>query len=271
MLSDFAVHPSLATADVRRARGWYADRLGFEPVLDLGSLLAYQVGPSIFTVFETPTAGTAQNTVAIWLVDDLRGEVARLGSRGVVFEELEFGPSDRTIDGVMTTLDPMGGEVLNAWFRDGDGNWIGMVEQKAHAGEPPAQPGFGVSLAASDLARARAWYAAKLGLEPLHDYGDELVYRQGATHLSIYLTRSAGSARNTVAVWRVDDLRSEVAALRARGLAFEDYDVGELRTVDGVYANPDDGTLTAWFIDSEANVLALVEDRGTAMRGAGKK
>src|SRR5262249_3184069 len=155
----------------------------------------------------------------------------------------------RTVDGLMTGRDPMGGEILNAWFRDGDGNWIGMVQQGEHRGEPPVQPGVGGSLAAADLARTRQWYGDMLRLEALHHYGDELVYRQGETHLTIYLTPSAGSAKNTVAVWRVDDLRAEVAALRARGVVFDDYDMGELRTIDGVFTDPDNGTLTAWFRD----------------------
>lgn len=266
MLTDFAVHPSLATADIGSARSWYAERLGLEPLYNLGSLLAYQVGPSLFTVFETPSAGTARNTVALWLVDDLRTEMARLRGRGVVFEDLDLGPDERTIDGLMTGRDPMGGDVLNAWFRDGDGNWIGMVQQGEHAGEPPVLAGIGVALAASDLVRARAWYAEKLGLEPLHDYGDELVYRQGATQLSIYLTPAAGTAKNTVAVWRVDDLASEMATLRARHVAFEEYEDAEPPTIDGVHTNPENGTRTAWFMDSESNVLGIVEDHGIVIR-----
>jgi catechol 2,3-dioxygenase-like lactoylglutathione lyase family enzyme len=127
--------------------------------------------------------------------------------------------------------------------------------------------GVGASLAASDLARARAWYADKLGFEPLHDYkGEELVYRQGATNFTIYVTPSAGTAKNTVAVWRVDDLRAEVAALRSRGVVFGDYEIGDVKTVDGVYSDPDDGSLAAWFVDSEGNTLGLAEDHGVAIR-----
>ena len=32
MLSDYSVHPSLATSDVEKARRWYAERLGLEPI-----------------------------------------------------------------------------------------------------------------------------------------------------------------------------------------------------------------------------------------------
>jgi len=266
MLTDYRLDASLASADVPRARDWYSQRLGLEPLVVYPSLLAYQVGPTIFTVFETPQAGTAKNSVAIWRVPDLRAEMARLRARGVTFEDLDFG-DDRTVDGIMTSDDPWGGTVLNAWFRDGDGNWIGMVEQPDHPGEPPGEMGVGVSLAASDLARARAWYADKLGLEPLHVFeGEELVYRQGATHVSIYVTPSAGTARNTLGVWRVDDLRAEMAALRSRGVVFEDYDIDGTRTVDGIYTDPDDGSMGAWFKDSDGNTLGLVEDHGEVIR-----
>jgi catechol 2,3-dioxygenase-like lactoylglutathione lyase family enzyme len=266
MLSDHRVHASLATADIGKARDWYAERLGLEPLLAFPMLLAYQVGPTIFTVFETSAAGTAQNTVAVWRVPDLRAEVTRLRARGVVFEDLDFGGDEQTIDGIMTTIDP-DGTVLNAWFRDGDGNWIGMVEQPDHPGEPPAQMGVGAALAAVDLGRARAWYADKLGLEPRRVYeGEELLYRQGATHLTIFATPSAGTAKNTVAVWRVEGLRAEAEALRSRGVVFGDYKIGDVEIIEGIYTDPDDGSLAAWFVDSEGNTLGLVEDHGVPIR-----
>ena len=266
MLSDYSLHPSLASADIGKARDWYAQRLGLEPLVASPMLLAYQVGPTIFTVFETSAAGTAQNTVLIWRVADLRAEVSRLRARGVVFEDLDYGGADRTVDGIMTGKDSEGATVLNAWFRDGDGNWISMVEQSDHPGEPPAGMGVGAMLAAADLARARAWYAEKLGLQPRHVMDEELVYWQGATNFSMYKTAAAGTAKNTVAVWRVDDLRAEAGALRSRGVVFGDYEIGGVKTVDGIYSDPDDGSLAAWFVDSEGNTLGLVEDHGEPIR-----
>jgi catechol 2,3-dioxygenase-like lactoylglutathione lyase family enzyme len=259
MLHDFRVHPSLATSDAVRARAWYAEKLGLEPVREWEGLLIYSLPPTMFTVYQTPSAGTAQNTVAVWGVDDLVSEVARLRARGLVFEEVDFGPDDRTVDGIMTTPSEIG-PVLNAWFRDSDGNWVSLVQQPP---EPGVELGIIAMLAASDLPRARAWYKEKLGLEPFRVDDDELArYRSGLTHLSIYATPSAGTARNTVAVWRVDDLRGEVAALRGRGVVFEDYDFGDARTEDGILTDPEDGSLNAWFKDSEGNVLGIVEDHG---------
>jgi hypothetical protein len=57
-----------------------------------------------------------------------------------------------------------------------------------------------------------------------------------------------------------------VEALRGRGVTFNDYDFDDLKTVAGVYTDPDDGTLNAWFTDSEGNILSLVEDHGTPIR-----
>ena len=264
MLRDFRVHPLLATKDAVRARAWYADKLGLEPVFERKGQLVYSLPPTMFTVYETPSAGTAQNTVAVWAVDDLRAEMARLRARGLTFEELDYGPDDRTIDGLMTSL-AGSSEVLNAWFKDVDGNWISFVQQPREHGGEPSEPGISPMLAASNLERARAWYTEKLGLEPYREYdGELLVYRSGETHLSIYVTPSARTAGNTVAEWHVDDLRAEVAALRARGVVFEDYDFGSSRTVDGILTDSD-GSLNAWFTDSEGSILGLVEGQGDQM------
>lgn len=264
MLRDFRIHPLLATSDAVRARAWYADKLGLEPVFEREGQLVYSVPPTVFTVYHTSSAGTAQNTVAVWGVVDLRAEMARLRARGVMFEELDLGPDGRTVDGIMTSLDGPR-EILSAWFKDIDGNWISFVQQPPEPGEVPSEPGIHPLLAASNLERARAWYTEKLGLEPYRDYdGKLLVYRSGETHLSIYATPLAGTARNTVAEWHVDDLRAEVAALRARGVVFEEYDFGTGRTIDGILTDSD-GSLNAWFTDSEGSILGLVEGQGDRM------
>jgi catechol 2,3-dioxygenase-like lactoylglutathione lyase family enzyme len=251
MLTDAKVHPSIATSDLERAKAWYAEKIGWVPVRKVPGMLIYSVDGSTFTVYETPSAGTAKNTVAIWRVDDLRKEVARLRARGLQFEDYDFDDL-KTVDGIAT--DESG--ILNAWFKDADGNYVSMVEQHPEPGEEPAEPGVGAMIGASDLARARAWYIEKLGLTPYRDYEGELViFRTGATRFSVYETPSAGTAQNTVAMWWVKDLRAEVAELRGRGVVFEEYDFGEARTIDGILE--DDDGMVAWFKDSEGNILGV--------------
>ena len=57
--------------------------------------------------------------------------------------------------------------------------------------------------------------------------------------------------------WYVDDLATEVTALRSLGVAFEEYDTPWLKTENGVTNL--DGNQLAWFKDSEGNLLALAQ------------
>ncbi len=49
-----------------------------------------------------------------------------------------------------------------------------------------------------------------------------------------------------------------MSSLRERGLQFEDYDMPELLTVDGI-GTSDDGSRSAWFVDSEGNTLMIMQ------------
>ena len=122
VITDAPIHPSLASADLAKARAWYSDKLGWEPTLEPPGVLVYELGgaDSAFTIFETPFAGTAKNTVMNWVVPDVRAEVGRLRARGVTFEEYE---TPKTVDGIAQM--PAG---RAAWFRDPEGNLIGMIE-----------------------------------------------------------------------------------------------------------------------------------------------
>ena len=250
------VHPSLAAKDLAKARAWYAGKLGWEPTIEPPGVLVYELGgsDSAFTLYETPFAGTARNTVMNWVVRDVHAEVARLRERGVTFEDYDFGEV-KTVDGIMETPDGF----ANAWFKDLDGNIVGVVSDS----EAPVGGAIATMLAAADLDRAKAWYAEKLGFEPTSEMpGLVLDYRSGATRFEVYKTDFAGSAKNTVAVWRLAGIRDEVGRLRARGVAFEEYDFGpEGRTVGGILSEGE-SDLNAWFVDSEGNILALAEDAG---------
>lgn len=113
-------------------------------------------------------------------------------------------------------------------------------------------------LPAADLDRAKRWYEEKLGLTPVMDMGGAAMYRPGGTPLLVYHTDNAGTARNTAAGWVVPDLEAVMAELRGRGVTFEEYDLPDgPKTVDGVAA--EDGSRSAWFTDSEGNILALTQ------------
>lgn len=114
------------------------------------------------------------------------------------------------------------------------------------------------TVAASDLVRARAWYESRLGMVPeIEDPNGGLWYRFGdGTWLNVYRTEMAGTARNTQAGWSVADLSSVMAALRGRGVVFEEFDLGNgMATVDGLLsAGP---YRACWFKDSEGNTFEV--------------
>src|SRR2546421_8480932 len=144
MLRDHPIHASLATADVARAKAWYADKIGWQPKREWPGLLLYEVGSSQFSVYETSSAGTARNTVAFWLVDDLPAVIQRLRDRGVVFEDYDFGEI-KTVDGVMT--DERGNRT--AWFKDADGNILSILDGP----DVPVADVVGPMIASADLDR----------------------------------------------------------------------------------------------------------------------
>ena len=114
------------------------------------------------------------------------------------------------------------------------------------------------SIPAADFERATAWYEEKLGLTPSMNMPDGAIYQCGAgTAFLLYKTQFAGTGKHTIAGWNVQDLDKEMAELRARGVTFEDYDMPELKTVDGVAEY--EGMRSAWFKDSEDNILNVGE------------
>ena len=105
------------------------------------------------------------------------------------------------------------------------------------------------------------WYEEKLGLKPILDIGvGGQLYRTGGVLWLIYPTQFAGTGKHTVAGWQVPNVDEAMAEMRAKGVVFEDYAMGDQgpNTVNGVERGPDGGAV-AWFKDSEGNILAITE------------
>ena len=118
------------------------------------------------------------------------------------------------------------------------------------------------SLPAQDIERAKRWYEEKLGLTPIMDLGVAgQLYQTGGTPWLIYQTPSAGTGRHTLGGWVVASIDDTMAELRAKGVTFEDYALGDQgpTTENGVARDPSSGGASAWFKDSEDNILALTE------------
>jgi predicted enzyme related to lactoylglutathione lyase len=122
MLTDGTITANIPAADLKRAREFYAEKLGLTPTSEFeGMLLVYTTSNgSQFSVYETQYAGQAEHTIAQWHVDDVDEAVRELKSRGVTFEQYDDMPGVTWNDGVAS----MQGMGKAAWFKDSEGNTL---------------------------------------------------------------------------------------------------------------------------------------------------
>ena len=108
----------------------------------------------------------------------------------------------------------------------------------------------------ADVARARKFYEQKVGLEPKEEYGGGVIYECGkGSRVFMYPSPGAGTSKASTAFWSVENIAAEVAELKARGVVFEEYDLPRLKTVNSIATGG--GAKTAWFKDTEGNILAI--------------
>ena len=113
-------------------------------------------------------------------------------------------------------------------------------------------------LPVKDLRRARQFYEEKLGFSPKRELGGGVVYEfAGGTGCFVYPTPNAGTSRASQAFWQVADVEREVAELKSKGVVFEEYDMPGLKTKNGIATAG--GAKSAWFKDTEGNILAIVQ------------
>jgi catechol 2,3-dioxygenase-like lactoylglutathione lyase family enzyme len=119
-------------------------------------------------------------------------------------------------------------------------------------------------LPAQDLARARKFYAEKLGLEPFDERPGGLLYRCTGGDFVVFESSGASRGDFTQMAFEVDDIEATMAGLRERGVVFEEYDFPGWKTVDGIveiagnYASKNaTGERGAWFRDSEGNLIGI--------------
>jgi len=126
-----SVATRLPAQDLDRARKWYADKLGLEPVEERPGGLLYRSGSGSFALFTSQGRPSGEHTQMGWTVADVEATVAELRRRGVEFETVDV-PGLRTVDGIAEVegnYPSAGGKGERAaWFRDSEGNLIGVGE-----------------------------------------------------------------------------------------------------------------------------------------------
>ncbi|GGW40226.1 VOC family protein [Streptomyces xantholiticus] len=130
-LAPSRVATRLPAQDLDRARRFYSEQLGLDPVEERPGGLLYRCGGAEFVLFRSTGASPGTFTQMAWEVDGIETVVSELRRHGVVFEEIDV-PGFRTRDGIAEIEGnyPSKGArgERGAWFRDSEGNLLGVGE-----------------------------------------------------------------------------------------------------------------------------------------------
>ncbi|MEV4014917.1 VOC family protein [Nonomuraea angiospora] len=102
----------------------------------------------------------------------------------------------------------------------------------------------------SDLPKAKAVYAALLGMEPQTDSSYYVGFEAEGQHIGLVPGGGPQGMTSPVAYWHVTDIEAKLAEVIAAGATVKEaaHEVGG-------------GRLVATVIDSDGNVLGLLQDR----------
>jgi catechol 2,3-dioxygenase-like lactoylglutathione lyase family enzyme len=115
---------TIAVKDTQAAKNFYERTLGFQPADGEGDgVLVYKSGRSKLFVYKSDYAGTNKATSATWVVPDVDTAVRDLKGKGVRFEHYDMPEMKRQGDVHVA------GDMKAAWFKDPDGNILGIVSE----------------------------------------------------------------------------------------------------------------------------------------------
>ena len=120
----------LPAQDLDRARRFYRDQLGLEPVEERDGGLRYVCGTTEFHLFLSSGAASGESTQMGFEVDDLDAAVADLRSRGLRFERFDIPGFEVEGDVVIVpdNYPSKGTGERGAFFRDSEGNLLAIAK-----------------------------------------------------------------------------------------------------------------------------------------------
>ena len=123
--ADWSLGTTIPAKDLERTRRFYEDVLDAQVVMEDPGGIIYRSGDSYFSLYPTEFAGTAQHTLAAFMVRDVEATVAQLRGKGVTFEDYDL-PGVKTVNGIAEL-----GGTKGAWFKDPEGNILSVVQLPA--------------------------------------------------------------------------------------------------------------------------------------------
>ncbi len=127
MLAKYPCSAVLPATDLERAKKFYSEKLGLEPMkdMDMEGMLILQTGEGTKLVVYTTAPSKAVHTQAGFDVDDLDAVIDELAGKGVKMEQYDMPELKTDAKGIVTW-----GNVRSAWFKDSEGNTLVLNEVK---------------------------------------------------------------------------------------------------------------------------------------------
>ncbi len=133
---------------------------------------------------------------------------------------------------------------------------IGKKGNESMFKDTRAFSGFSVN----DVQKAKKFYGQTLGLEVSESYGLLELHISGGTKILIYPKANHTPATFTILNFPVDNLEQAMDDLTKRGVRFEIYNEGGVKTDEKGVSLSDEGPKIAWFKDPAGNVLSVLEE-----------
>ncbi len=119
------------------------------------------------------------------------------------------------------------------------------------------------SFSVEDLQKAKEFYGQILGLDVSESYGGRLleIHIDDRMKILIYPKPNHIPATYTILNFPVKNLEQAIDDLTKRGIRFEIYSEGNIKTDEKGISLGDEGPKVAWFKDPAGNVLSVLEER----------
>jgi catechol 2,3-dioxygenase-like lactoylglutathione lyase family enzyme len=112
-----------------------------------------------------------------------------------------------------------------------------------------------------NLQKAKKFYGQTLGLEVSESNGLLELHIAGGRNILIYPKANHTPATFTILNFPVDNLEQAIDDLAKRGVRFEIYNEGDVKTDEKGISLSSEGPKIAWFKDPAGNVLSVLEEK----------
>lgn len=117
------------------------------------------------------------------------------------------------------------------------------------------------SFSVDDIQKAKEFYGQTLGVEISDNMGGINLHLAGGNQVFIYPKPNHVPATFTVLNFLIDNVEKLVDELASKGIKFEIYNEGMLKTDYKGISQNEEGPKMAWFKDPAGNFLSVIEEK----------